>query len=343
MNYYCGIDLGCKETAMCVIDDNRKVIREVKIPTEEADIKKVLKGLKGVSCLVETAPLAEWLANVVESGGHKVSLVCAKKAKRAMVSHKKTDQRDALALSELCRSGWYEPVHRKSGAARNMRSFMIARKQLVESSCAIASSIRGILRAHGIRVGAVGSDEPSFAKTVKVVAARLDKQVKDAILELLKAFEQLHDQQRKMYRQLEKETRAEGPAKLLKTAHGVGAATATAFVATIDDPYRFADGEKLASYLGLVPSIYQSGGTEYRGRITKTGDKLLRWLLVEAANSLLVRTKKESALREWGLRLKETKGCGKARVAIARRLCGILLKMWKENQEFNVGSVKAAA
>lgn len=271
MNYYCGIDLGCKDTAMCVIDQNRKVIREIRIPTDKTSIKNALKGLKGVSCLVETSPLAEWLAKVVESGGHKVNLVCAKKAKRVMASYKKTDQRDALALAELCRSGWYEPVHRKSGAARNMRSFMIARKQLVESSCAIAASIRGILRAHGIRIGVVGSDEPSFAKTIKAVAATLDKQVEDAILELLKAFEQLHDQQRKMYRRLDKETRAEGPAKLLRTAPGVGAATAAAFVATIDNPHRFADGEKLASYLGLVPSIYQSGGTEYRGRITKQG------------------------------------------------------------------------
>lgn len=344
MKYYCGIDLGCKETAMCVIDNNRKVIRETKIPTEESHIAEVLKGLKGVACLVETAPLAEWLAKQVEAAGHKVDLVCAKKAKQAMAGQKKkTDRRDARALAELCRSGWYEPVHRKSDAARNMRSFMTGRKQLVESSGAIASCLRGILRAHGIRLNGVGSDEPGFAQAVRAATVGLDEQVKDCVLELLKAFKHLHDQQRKMYRRLEKETRVEGPAKLLKTAHGVGAATAAAFVATIDDPHRFTDGEKLASYLGLVPSIYQSGGTEYRGRITKTGDKLLRWLLVEAANSLLKRTKKESGLREWGLRLAESKGCGKARVAVARRLCGILLKMWKDHEPFNADCVKAAA
>lgn len=344
MKYYCGIDLGCKETAMCVIDSDRKVVREVKVRTEEGPITAVLTGLQDVICLVETAPLAEWLAKQVEAVGHKVHLVCAKKAKKAMASQKKkTDKRDARALAELCRSDWYEPVHRKSDSARNMRSFLTARKQLVESSTAIASSLRGILRAHGIRLSGVGSDEPGFSKAVKTAAKGLDRQVEGCILQMLEAFEDLHDRQRKMYRQLEKETRLEGPAKLLKTAHGVGAATATAFVATIDNPHRFADGEKLASYLGIVPSIYQSGDTEYRGRITKTGDKLLRWLLVEAANSLLLRCKKESRLQEWGLKLAETKGNGKARVAVARRLCGILLKMWKDNEPFEPDYAKAAA
>jgi len=342
MNYYCGIDLGCKETAICVIDHNRKVRREVKVPTETEHLAKALEGFRGVECLVETAPLSEWLAKQVEGLGHKISLVCARKAKRALTQKKKTDRRDARALAELCRSGWYEPVHRKSDAARNMRSYLTARKRLVESSCAIASSLRGILRAHGIRLTG-GSDDPGFCQQVLAAATGLDEQVQGAIQELLKAFELLHGQQRRMYRWLEKTTRTEGPAKLLRTAPGIGAAVSAAFVATVDDPKRFEDGEKLSSYLGLVPSIYQSSETEYRGRITKTGDHLLRWLLVEAANILLKRSKTDCDLRRWGLRIAETKGYGKARVAVARRLCGILLKMWKDGRAFQAAPIKAAA
>ena len=343
MDYYCGIDLGCKETALCVIDQNRKVVREVRLATCPEELAKALKGLKGVRCLIETAPLAEWCAKTLEVLGHNVSLVCARKAKQAMTSQKKkTDRRDAHALAELCRSGWYEPVHRKSEAARNMRSYLTARKQLVESGNAIASSMRGILRAHGIKL-ACATDEADFSQRVKAAAAKLDKQVQSAILEMLRAFELLHSQQRRMYRDLDKATKLEGPAKLLKTAHGVGAATAAAYVATIDDPQRFSDGEKVAAYLGLVPSVYQSGETEYRGRITKNGDKLLRWLLVEAANIILTRSKKDSELRRWGLRLAETKGYGKARVAVARRLCGILLRMWKDGEAYRSEQLKVAA
>lgn len=63
--------------------------------------------------------------------GHKISIVCPRKAKAALSGHslKKTDQRDDRALAALCQTGWYEPVHRKSDEAREMRSFMTARKQ----------------------------------------------------------------------------------------------------------------------------------------------------------------------------------------------------------------------
>ena len=89
--------------------------------------------------------------------------------------------------------------------------------------------------------------------------------------------------------------------------------------------------------------MYQSGETEIRGRITKTGDKLLRWLLVEAAHILLSRSGTPCELRTWGLRLQETKGTGKARVAVARRLCGIMWKMWKDKTCFYAEPVQIAA
>ena len=81
--------------------------------------------------------------------------------------------------------------------------------------------------------------------------------------------------------------------------------TASAYVATIDDPSRFETGKQVAAYLGLVPRVYQSGETEYRGRITKEGDKLLRWLLVEAAHVLLSRVGRSCALKRWGKKLEK--------------------------------------
>lgn len=129
--------------------------------------------------------------------------------------------------------------------------------------------------------------------------------------------------------------------QLFTTIPGVGPATAAAYVATIDDPHRFPNGEKVASYIGLTPSVYQSGETEYRGRITKTGDKLLRWLLVEAAHILLSRSGTPCELKRWGLRLQQSKGTGKARVAVARRLACIMWKMWVDLETFNPEALAA--
>jgi transposase len=189
----------------------------------------------------------------------------------------------------------------------------------------------------------VGSDELSFGEKVLKAVVKLPPMAQEGVKELLQAFELLHSQQRRLYRGLHKKMRENDVTRRLQTIPGVGPAVAAAFVATIDDPNRFPDGEKVASYLGLVPSMYQSGETEYRGRITKTGDKLLRWLLVEAAHILLTRSGTPCELRAWGLKLQATKGTGKARVAVARRLCGIMLQLWKSGESFHAESLQEAA
>jgi transposase len=147
-------------------------------------------------------------------------------------------------------------------------------------------------------------------------------------------FEQMRREEKRLYKQLFYMARRQADIKLLMSCPGVGPLVATAFVATIDDPKRFKNSKQLAAYLGLVPSLYQSGETEYRGRITKNGDALLRRLLVEAATVLLTRTRKDCSLKTWGLRLQDSKGFAKARVAVARKLSGILWSMWLDNAEF---------
>ena len=113
----------------------------------------------------------------------------------------------------------------------------------------------------------------------------------------------------------------------------------SAYVATIDDPKRFARTDQVPAYLGLVPSVSQSGETERRGRITKEGDHLLRWLLVEAAHVLLAHDRGDHALKRWGKRLERRKGPAKAKVAVARKLAMILHRMWLTDTPFDAGLV----
>ena len=345
MGNYCGIDLGNKRTSICIIDNRRQVLLEVEVATDAETLSNALKGFKKLTCIVEASPLAEWLCTELEKYKHKVTVVCPRKAKVALASQsakKKTDRRDAHGLAELARSGWYVEVHRKSEEARATRSYLVARKQLVESSGALASSIRGILRAHGVRLSGRG-DGASFSDRVRTAAAVLPALVRGAIEGLLSAYELLHSQQKAMYKVLERAVPKDPVLMRLTSIPSVGAATAAAFVATIDDPSRFSSGEKVASYVGLVPSIYQSGETEYRGRIKKNGDKLLRWLFVEAAHYLLSCSKTPCELREWGLALEAKKGTGKARVAVARRLCMLMWQLWVNGEMFHAESLKQAA
>jgi transposase len=91
-------------------------------------------------------------------------------------------------------------------------------------------------------------------------------------------------------------TNADADCRLLQTIPGVGFLTALTFVATVDDPARFNRSRSVGAYLGLTPQRYQSGDTDYTGRISRCGDRLLRCYLYEAANALLSRVTRFSPL-----------------------------------------------
>jgi hypothetical protein len=86
--------------------------------------------------------------------------------------------------------------------------------------------------------------------------------------------------------------------------HGVvGPITALAFRATIDRPERFGSSQAAGPLLGLTPARYQSGETDIQGKVSRCGDELARTALYEPAHSLLVRSKKRSSLRAWGMNI----------------------------------------
>jgi transposase len=118
------------------------------------------------------------------------------------------------------------------------------------------------------------------------------------------------------------------------TVPGVGPITALSFMVVIDDPTRFKRARNVGAYLGLTPRRYASGEADWQGRISKCGDAMARTYLFEAAGVLLMRVKKWCALKAWGLRIAKRSGMKKARIAVARKLAVILLRMWRDETEF---------
>ena len=87
----------------------------------------------------------------------------------------------------------------------------------------------------------------------------------------------------------------------------------------------------------MTPARYQSGETDIQGRISRCGDELTRTALYEAAHSLLVRSKKWSSLRAWGMNIAKRRGMPRARVAVARKLAVVLHRLWTDGTEFRYG------
>ncbi len=333
----CGIDVSMKSSSVCILGGRGEEVLEQTVSTDEAGFARVLKGRGRMRCVLEAGPLAEWLSRILERLGHEAVVIDARKAKGVIRTKKKTDRLDARNLAQMGRTGWYTAVHRKSVEARTTRTFLQARQGLVQTALAQGSRIRGLLRAHGIKLGEV--QESQFAWEVKRLAKEKSQDLWEMLEPLvevrrhaLKASEQMR---RRMIRQAAAQ---DSVARRLMTVPGVGPITATAFVATIDDPRRFRSSEQVAAYLGLVPSVTQSGELEVHGHITKEGDGLLRSYLVEAAHVLLTRKRGTCRLKKWGLKLAKKKGHGKARVAVARKIAVLLHHLWITGETY-----KAAA
>ena len=118
------------------------------------------------------------------------------------------------------------------------------------------------------------------------------------------------------------------------TAPGVGVVAALTYRATIDQTELVAAAEAVGAHVGLTPKRYQSGETDYDGRVSKCGDTMLRTMLYEAAQSLLTHSRKWSWPKAWGMRVAQRRGMRRAIVAVARRLAVILHRMWVDGTEF---------
>jgi transposase len=270
--------------------------------------------------------MAEWLSEIIEGLGHNPIVIDARKARGVIRTKKKTDKLDARNLAKMSRTGWYTAVHRKSVEARAMRTFLQARQGLVKTALAQGSRIRGLLKAHGLKLGEVA--ESQFGATVRRLALEKGRRLWEMLEPLVEVRRQALRAAEKMRRQVLRHAIAEPIHRRLMSVPGVGPLTAAAYVATIDDPRRFASSDQVPAYIGLVPSVDQSGQVEVHGHITRDGDGLLRGYLVEAAHVLLTRKRSSCRLKRWGLKLARKKGHGKARVAVARKLAALLHHLW---------------
>lgn len=333
---YCGIDLASKTSAICVMNSDRHIELETEAPTDEDGFRQALRDQQELVCVIEASPLAEWISRVLEGLGHQVIIIDPRKAKAVIATKRKTDKLDARNLARMAGTGWYSEVHRKSEDARLLRSYLKARTALVDTQRQQSNRIRGLLRAHGIRVGQVAQGR--FVERVHH-CLRDCPALLPAIQPLLDSWVSLRQDVAKLTKHLKKLARQDATCSLLMTVPGVGPLVATTYVATIDDPGRFSRSDQIAAYAGLVPSVYQSGDVDQRGRITKEGDRLLRYLLVEASHVLLNITHGTCALKRWGKRLEKRKGAAKAKVAVARKLAMILHRMWLTGTPFQASGV----
>lgn len=334
MDHYAGIDVSLEYASVCVVDASGKIIRESKVASEPAALIGWFGslGFDLVRIGLEAGPLSQWLYAAMRNAGFAVELLETRHVRKAFEAMPvKSDRNDARGIAQLMRLGWFRPVHCKSLAAQEVRTLLTARKLIQSKLFDLEMSLRGILRGFGLKVGP--TTPKRFAKRIEeLVAGHATLEVvAEALLAahavLLREFGGFEKRVRAM-------ARADARARLLMSAPGVGAIVALTYVSAIDDPARFKSSKMVGAHFGLTPKKYQSGETDYTGRISKIGDGSVRTALYEAAHIILTRPIKGSGLKSWAMRLAKRAGMKKAKVALARKLAVILHRMWIDGVTF---------
>jgi len=341
MEYYVGLDVSLKLTAICIVDRTGKIAREGVVSSDPETIAAFINShaLHIERIGLETGPTVTWLWTELNKLGLPVICIDARHAKAALkMQINKTDRNDAVGIARIMQCGWYREVRVKDLNSHAIKALLVSRALLVKIKRDLENQIRGLLKNLGLVIGRAKMNVFSL-RAVQLTEGR--PELATAVEPLLKARETIEQQIDHLDSKVMRLARNNSQARLLMTAPGVGPVTALCYLAAIDDPTRFKKSSSVGAYIGLTTRRYASGETDWTGRISKCGDKMLRSYLYEAANVLLTRVAKWSALKAWGIRLAKRCGLRKAKVAVARKLAVILHRMWIDGTEFTWSSKEA--
>ena len=148
------IDLHMRYSQIRIVDAEGRVLREQRVPTTAERLVKAFDGHGTMRILLETGTESEWVAQALETAGHEVIVADPNYAPMygELTRKVKTDRRDAIALAEANRRGWYRPTHRVSATQRETRQILRVRRLLVSTRSSSVSLIRSLLRQSGYRL-----------------------------------------------------------------------------------------------------------------------------------------------------------------------------------------------
>ena len=334
MEYFAAIDVSLELSSVCVVDGTGKIVRERKVASEPDGLVAFFRdtGLTFTRIGLEAGPLSQWLHAGLARAGLPAILVETRHVKAALKAMTvKTDRNDARGMAQLMRMGWFRPVHVKTLPAQDIRALLTGRRLLLGKLLDIELGIRGLLRGFGLKVGVISNGK--YEARIRALAT--GHPMLESVTEpMLRARASLRTEYTRLHRQLLEIVRADAVCRRLMTVPGVGPVVSVTFKTAIDDPGRFRKSRDVGPYFGLTPSKYQSGEVDWTGRISKVGDATVRTALFEAANILLSRVTRFSALKAWAMRVARLRGLKRAKVALARKLAVVLHRMWVDGSEF---------
>jgi transposase len=285
------------------------------------------QGMK-VRVGMEASGHARWFERLLGELHVELWMGDAAEIRTKRIRKQKTDRQDAQLIRRLLMEDRFPRVWVPSWENRDLRQLLWHRHRMVQARTRIMNQLQAVALNEGLRCKKRLWREAGREQLESFRLAPWASRRRHDLLELL---DRLNPTIAELSQAIEQEVDRCPEAQRLRTHPGVGSLTALAFVLIIGTPERFGSGKPIASYLGLVPSEESSGDRRRLGHITKQGNSLLRFLLVEAAQ---VTVRSDPEWRGKFFHLAMRRGRKIAKVAMARRLAVRLYWMWRKGWDY---------
>ena len=324
-----GCDFHPRYQQIAMLDEETGEMVERRLDHENGEAQKFYAELpKPARIGVEATGYLQWFERLLADLGHELWIGDAAKIRASVVRQQKTDARDALHILELLLQKRFPRIWIPSPENRDVRQLVVHRVKLVQWRTRVMNQLHAMAMGQGLRRkkrlwSTVGRQE--------LEALRLGPWASRRRAELLQLLGQLDGSIKELERAVAKEAARNAAAALLMSHPGVGPVTSLAFVLTMGPSSRFQRGKQVGSYLGLNPRERSSGGRQRLGAISKQGNSMMRWLLVEAGQTA---ARQDPELQRVYQRLKFRHGSSAAKVAVARKLAVRLYWMLRSRADY---------
>jgi transposase len=323
---YIGADVHERETQLAIFEPGGTLLQEKRILTKDLQgyvdslpAREKHLALESVGFIY---PLYDKLKQVP---GCEVAVANPKRLRQVSDSKQKHDRADAKVLGNLLRTNYLKRSHMADAETREKRFLINDRVKYGLRRSELRGSIRWLLKRRGIEI----ENDPFSREGRMELREKVALQEIDIRLQELELVESIIE---KLDRQIVHVVSGDEKAKLLDTLPGIAPYTALFLSSAFDDMDRFPDSKHACAYLGLVPSLHQSGDIVVTGHITRDGNKFLRRNLVECAR---VAVRKDPHLKEFYQKLRRKRGERKALIAVARKMVAYAYWMLKRNQTYD--------
>jgi len=306
---------------------------EARLNHSDGEAERFYRDLKqrGISVRVgmEATGYSRWFERLLAELGFELWIGNAAEIKTKRVRKQKTDRNDARLLLRLMREGTFPRIWIPSLENRDLRQLLWHRHRLVQMRTRISNQLQALAMNEGQAWKKKLWSQQGRAELEKLALGPWASRRRQELLDLL---DRLHPTIEELTSAVEKEARKRPEVLRLMTHPGVGALTALAYVLILGTPERFRCGKQIGSYVGMIPSEDSSAGKQRLGHISKQGNSLLRFLLVEAAQAA---TRVSSEWRRRYIHLAMRRHKSIAKVALGRKLAIRLYWMWRNGCEYS--------